>query len=102
MPDTDSACIGWLQLHGWNAADPVRTETVMPDTWETVPGQEWLRIQHAQDLHPENYAGKPVTVCTLSVLNGAADCRAVLWLCENELAGAEIYHAETQLMQSVI
>lgn len=101
LPDTDAAVISWLKLHGWKASEPVRSETVMPEQWMTLQGQEWLRIQHTQGLHPESYAGKPVTRCVLTVENGNADCRAELWLCENELAGAEIYQAETQIIQPV-
>lgn len=98
---SDAACEEWLRLHGWETADAALTETVMPDKWQTEPGQNWLHLQHMQGFSPEDYAGKPVMIHTYTVRNAGTDCRAVLWLCENELAGAYICRTDTQVMQSV-
>lgn len=92
----------WLNLRGWKVSEPEISETRIPEEWLTQPGQNWLKLQHAQGLSPERYAGCDAVRCLYAVENGAnAYYCAELLLCGDVLVGAQIYDASTQIMQSV-
>ena len=102
LPDTDAGRTAWLNLRGWQVGEPEISETVMPGEWLTPNGQSWLKLQHAQGISPERYAGRAVTRCRYPLTNGAgSEMYAELLLCENALAGAVVYDSETQLMRPV-
>lgn len=92
----------WLNLRGWQVTEAETSEITLPQSWQTAAGQSWLRLQSAQGLHPEEYAGKKA----LRVLYNVPDdtrkhLRAELLLCGNVLVGAQIFDAESGLMQAV-
>lgn len=92
----------WLNLRGWRVGAPEESETQMPYRWQTPAGQRWLALQHAQGLSPEQYGGCRTLRCVYPVENaGAGALYAELLLCDGILAGAQVYNADTQLMQSV-
>ena len=93
----------WLELRGWQVGTPEVTQMRVPDSWQTPAGQSWLRLQSAQGLHPEDYAGCAAERYLYPVQNTGSDYMyAELILCGDILIGAQIYDASTQLMQSVI
>ena len=93
----------WLSLRGWQVGEPAVSQSLVPDTFQTQPGQSWLRLQAAQGLHPEKYAGCEATRYLYPVTNGGSKyVYAELLLCGDILIGAQVYDASTQLMQSVL
>jgi len=98
----DAARIAWLNLRGWQVDQPDISEIRLPNAWQTELGQNWLRLQSAQGLHPEQFAGQNATRCLYPIPD---DLRphlfAELLLCDNILVGAQVYDAESGLMQSV-
>ena len=99
----ETARTAWLTMRGWQVGEPEISETQIPVSWQTVPGQSWLRLQAAQGLHPEDYAGCAATRVRYPVTNGGSEYMyAELLLCGDILVGAQVYDASTQLMQSVI
>ena len=102
LPDSAEGRAAWLNLRGWQVGEPEISETVMPEEWLTPNGQSWLKLQHAQGISPERYAGRTVTRCRYPLTNGTgSEMYAELLLCENALAGAVVYDSETQLMRPV-
>ena len=102
LPDSAEGRAAWLNLRGWQVGEPEISETVMPEEWLTPNGQSWLKLQHAQGISPEQFAGAAVTRCRYPLKNGASpEMYAELLLCDNALAGAVVYDAETQLMRPV-
>lgn len=99
----ESARTAWLELRGWQVAAPEVTEMQVPSSWQTQPGQSWLRLQAAQGLHPEDYAGRRASRYLYPVTNsGSKYLYAELLLCGDVLIGAQVYDTSTQLMQSVL
>ena len=102
LPDSAEGRAAWLNLRGWQVGEPEISETVMPEEWLTPNGQSWLKLQHAQGIRPEQYAGAAITRCRYPLKNGTGpEMYAELLLCENALAGAVVYDSETQLMRPV-
>ncbi|MBP0988763.1 MAG: DUF4830 domain-containing protein [Oscillospiraceae bacterium] len=102
LPDSAEGRAAWLNLRGWQVGEPEISEAVMPEEWLTPNGQSWLKLQHAQGIRPEQYAGAAITRCRYPLKNGTGpEMYAELLLCENALAGAVVYDAETQLMRPV-
>lgn len=100
---TEEARTSWLSLHGWRTGKPETAAAKMPSEWQTVSGQAWIKLQHAQGLSPEQCAGAEITRYIYPVYDGShSDLYAELWLCGETLAGAVIYDAETQLMRPVL
>ena len=92
----------WLNLRGWRVGEETQSETRIPYTWQTAAGKRWLELQHAQGLFPEQFGGRAALRCVYPVENsGGGMLCAELLLCEGELVGAQVYNAETQIMQSV-
>lgn len=99
----ESARTAWLELRGWHVAKPEVSQMLVPSAWQTVPGQSWLRLQAAQGLHPEDYAGRSAARYLYPVTNtDSKNMYAELLLCGDVLIGAQVYDASTQLMQSVL
>ena len=99
----ESARTAWLEIRGWQVTEPAVTQMRMPEAWQTQQGQSWLRLQAAQGLHPEDYAGCDAMRYLYPVTNeGSEYVYAELILCGDVLIGAQVYDASTQLMQSVI
>jgi len=99
----ESARTAWLELRGWQVAEPSVTAMTVPASWQTQPGQSWLRLQAAQGLHPEDYAGCEAQRYLYPVTNtGGGYLYAELLLCGDVLIGAQVYDASTRLMQSVL
>ena len=93
----------WLNLRGWQVGAPQESITKVPQQWLTLPGQRWLNIQNLQGLHPEDYAGCDALRLTYPVTGtGQTALKAELLLCGNTLIGAQVYSAETGIIQSVI
>gem|GEM_PF-2100330 len=93
----------WLELRGWQVGTPTVTQIQIPQTWETQQGQSWLRLQAAQGLHPEAYAGCTALRYLYPVTGTESEyLYAELILCGDVLIGAQVYDAATRLMQSVI
>ncbi len=93
----------WLELRGWQVGTPTVTQIQIPQTWETQQGQSWLRLQAAQDLHPERYGGCTASRYLYPVTGTESEyLYAELILCGDVLIGAQVYDAATRLMQSVI
>lgn len=102
LPETAEGRAAWLNLRGWQVGAPEVSEAVMPENWLTPNGQSWLKLQHAQGITPEQFAGAEITRILYPVKNdGKPESYAELLLCENALAGAVIYDSETQLMRPV-
>ena len=102
LPESEEGRIAWLNLRGWQVGTPEISQAVMPEEWLTPNGQSWLKLQHAQGISPEQYAGAQITRCRYPLKNGVShEMYAELLLCENALAGAVVYDAETQLMRPV-
>ena len=100
--ETEAERKAWLNLRGWRVGEPEISEAVLPAEWTTVSGQRWLSLQQEQGLSPEYYAGKAVTRYLYPIENGETpELFAELYLCGDTLCGAHIYHAETQIMQTV-
>jgi hypothetical protein len=92
----------WLNLRGWRVGEPTVTETLMPAEFLTQAGQNWLRIQHAQGIYPERFAGAELTRYLYPVTDAAnSTTYAELLLCGDVLAGAQVYDAATQIMRPV-
>lgn len=102
LPDSAEGREAWLNLRGWQVGAPEISEAVMPEEWLMPNGQSWLQLQHAQGISPESFAGAEITRCLYPVTGDSGhNLYAELLLCENALAGAVIYDAETQLMRPV-
>ena len=102
LPESEEGRIAWLNLRGWQVGTPEISQAVMPEEWLTPNGQSWLKLQHAQGISPESFAGESLTRCVYPVTNGTKPGQyAELLLCENALAGAVVYDSETQLMRPV-
>lgn len=98
----DAARVAWLNLRGWQVDQPEVTEIRLPHSWQTENGQSWLRLQSAQGLHPEQFAGRDAVRCLYPVPDAQRPhLFAELLLCDNILVGAQVYDAESGLMQSV-
>lgn len=98
----DAAREAWLNLRGWQVSAPEITEIRLPHTWQTEQGQSWLRLQAAQGLHPEQFAGEDAVRCLYPVPDAQRQhLYAELLLCGNILVGAQVYDAASGLMQSV-
>ena len=92
----------FLNLRGWQVAEAEETAIRMPLTWQTQAGQSWLSLQAAQGLYPERYAGCNAMRYLYPVTNAeSGTLYAELLLCGDVLIGAQVYNAETQLMQTV-
>ena len=92
----------WLNLRGWQVGEPEITEVRLPQSWQSDAGQSWLRLQTAQGLYPERFAGCDAVRCLYPVTDPQRQhLFAELLLCENVLVGAQVYDAGTGLMQSV-
>ena len=99
----DAAREAWLNLRGWEVGEPVTAAAQMPETWQTVRGQQWFTMQHAQGLSPERFAGMEITRYIYPLTDDESGCKyAELWLCGDVLAGAMIYDASSQLMAPVL
>ncbi len=102
LPESAEGRAAWLNLRGWQVGEPEISEAKMPEEWLTPNGQSWLKLQHAQGISPEQFAGENLTRCLYPVIDDTkTGLYAELLLCENALAGAVIYDAETQLMRPV-
>ena len=100
--ETPDARTAWLNLRGWRVGEEAQSETRIPYTWQTTAGKRWLELQHAQGFFPEQFGGRAALRCVYPVENsGGGMLCAELLLCEGELVGAQVYNAETQIMQSV-
>ena len=98
----DAAREAWLNLRGWQVGTPDVTEIRLPHAWQSDAGQSWLRLQTAQGLCPEQFVGRDAVRFLYPVPdNQRAHLYAELLLCDNILVGAQVYDAETGLMQSV-
>ena len=92
----------WLNLRGWQVGTPQESRTRIPQQWKTLPGQRWLAVQNAQGLHPEQYAGCEVSRLVYPVTGtGQSELYAELLFYDNTLIGAQVYSAETGIIQSV-
>lgn len=102
LPETAEGRAAWLNLRGWQVGEPEISETVMPEKWLTPNGQSWLKLQHAQGISPEQFAGAEITRYLYPLTDaGKPGSYAELLLCGNALAGAVVYDSETQLMRPV-
>lgn len=100
--ETEAERTAWLNLRGWQVGAVQQSQTQIPQTWKTPAGQRWLQLQHAQGLEPLRFGGKPALRCVYPVENSAGQpLYAELLLCEGVLVGAQVYNAETQIMQSL-
>lgn len=102
--ETDAEREAWLGLHGWRVAEPERSETRIPSAWHTSAGQAWLGLQHTQGFSPEQFAGESAVRYVYPVQNTAQpELYAELLLsADGILIGAQVYSAETGLMQTVL
>lgn len=102
--ETDAEREAWLNLHGWRVSQPERTETRVPALFQTSAGQAWLGLQHAQGLWPEQFAGVSAVRYVYPVENTAQQelYAELLLSAEGILIGAQVYSAETGLMQTVL
>ncbi|MBR5370810.1 MAG: DUF4830 domain-containing protein [Oscillospiraceae bacterium] len=97
-----SAREAWLNLRGWQVGEPEITEIRLPQSWQSDAGQSWLRLQTAQGLYPERFAGRDAVRCLYPVADEQRQhLFAELLLCDNILVGAQVYDAGSGLMQSV-
>ena len=102
--ETDAERETWLNLHGWRVLPPERTETRIPAVWRTSAGQAWLGLQHAQGFQPEQFAGESAVRYVYPVQNTAQPelYAELLLTADGILVGAQVYSAETGLMQTVL
>ncbi len=98
--ETADERIAWLNLRGWQTGAETQVQTQIPREWKTSAGQRWLQLQHAQGLYPEQFGGQQALRCVYPIAESDV-LFAELLLCDGMLVGAQVYNAETRLMQSV-
>lgn len=95
-------CETWLNLYGWEVTPLSQSSTRMPCEYQTEIGQAWLVMQGKQGLSPLDFGGKDAVRYVYRVENMREDtfC-AELLLCDDILAGAMVYDAQSGKIQPV-